>query len=115
MEYKQADSCRNQELPRARFDPGFCGVLFQCIAGTDACKQEEHRHKPWIQDIHYNILILRVFWISAEASDAAKNTLVVEKVDDVIQQDQQYSHPAKVVYPVLSHFVSPSIVWSIAA
>ena len=102
VEYQQADGTGNQQFARTGPEP-FPGRMFlQGIAGADACQEEEQGHEPGIEDVHDHVLILRSV---TEAADAAENTFVVVEIDYVVEQYQEYRHPAEIIQPMFSHIV----------
>ena len=93
MEHEQTDSSWHQQFASAGLEPFFGRLLFECIARADACQNEQQRHEKWIEDIHHNILILRVLRVFTETTDAAKDAFVVVKINDVVKQHQKHRHP----------------------
>ena len=115
MEHKQADGTGNQQLTRTGLEPLFGAFLLQGITGATAGQDKEQRHKPGVQDVHHNILVLGHLGIRAEASDAAKDAFIIIEVDYVIKEHQEHRDPAQIVHPMLSHLVRPPIAWSMMA
>ena len=127
LEDEKADGAGNQQLTGAGAEPlaaggaGFAAAgifrnLIQSITGTDAGQKEEQRHEPGVEDIHHHVLILLDVGIRAETADAAEDTFIIVKVDDVVEEHQENGHPAQIVEPVFSgggygraHFPRPSI------
>ena len=55
----------------------------EAITGADTRQQKQQGHEPRIEDIHQHILILGAV---AKASNPAKHTFIIKKVDYVIRQ-----------------------------
>ena len=120
MEHKQANSARHQQFACTRPEPFLARLLLQRITGAYTSQQKQNRHEPRIENIHHNILILRILWVITEATNATKDSFVVVKIKDMVKQHQQYRHPTKVIHPMLAfhHLPSPNtssiLSWNIS-
>lgn len=75
---------RHQQFPRAGLEPFPRRMLPERISRADPGQDEQQRHEPGIQNVHYNVLVLRILRILAEAAYTAEHALVIVEVNDVV-------------------------------
>ena len=70
----------------------------QSIPRTDACHQKQQHHEPRIEQRHDGIPWLHLI----ETAHAAKHTLGIVEIDDVVKQHQKHCNPTDIVQKVFA-------------
>ena len=94
LKNEKSDSGRNQKFSATRFEPNICILFIESITRTDAGQQKHQSHKPWIQNVEYDILVLRSF---VEAAYSAQYAFIIEEIEYVVKKYQQHAGPAQIV------------------